>query len=86
MTTPDRLVSPHSQNDSEQTVRPLCLSDFVGQEALRQNLSVFIGAARQRGEAMDHVLFFGPPGLGKTLWRRLWRRNWGWVSAPRPAR
>lgn len=64
--TSDRIVSPENQADPEASVRPLKLSEFVGQEALRQNLAVFVAAARQRGEALDHVLFFGPPGLGKT--------------------
>lgn len=64
--TSDRIVSPDNQADPEASVRPLKLSEFVGQEALRQNLAVFVAAARQRGEALDHVLFFGPPGLGKT--------------------
>ncbi len=62
----ERLVSPIEQNEPEQGVRPLRLADFTGQQALKQNLSVFIEAARQRAEALDHVLLFGPPGLGKT--------------------
>lgn len=64
--TQDRILSPQDQADPEASVRPLKLDEFVGQEALRQNLSVFVSAAKQRGEALDHVLFFGPPGLGKT--------------------
>jgi Holliday junction DNA helicase RuvB len=50
----------------EETLRPRRLQDFVGQTRLSTNLSVFINAARDRGEALDHTLFFGPPGLGKT--------------------
>ncbi len=50
----------------EETLRPQHLSDFVGQRRLITNLGVFIGAARDRGESLDHVLLFGPPGLGKT--------------------
>jgi Holliday junction DNA helicase RuvB len=50
----------------EKRLRPLALADFVGQPALREQLSIFLEAARRRGEAMDHVLFHGPPGLGKT--------------------
>ncbi|MFQ5480940.1 MAG: AAA family ATPase, partial [Thermodesulfobacteriota bacterium] len=50
----------------EATLRPRALSDFIGQEKLKNNLAVFIEAARARGEALDHVLFYGPPGLGKT--------------------
>lgn len=52
--------------DAEGSLRPLKLDDFIGQEPLRENLKVFIGAAKTRGDAMDHVLLFGPPGLGKT--------------------
>lgn len=50
----------------EESLRPRRLEEFVGQERLKSNLGVFIGAARARGEALDHVLLFGPPGLGKT--------------------
>ncbi|MBL4588637.1 MAG: AAA family ATPase, partial [Alphaproteobacteria bacterium] len=54
------------EKGEEQSVRPQKLDDFFGQDSLKENLSVFIEAAKSRGEAMDHVLFFGPPGLGKT--------------------
>lgn len=50
----------------ENPLRPLCLDEFIGQPALRENLKVYIQAAKSRGDAMDHVLLFGPPGLGKT--------------------
>ncbi|MGH1376878.1 MAG: Holliday junction branch migration DNA helicase RuvB [Alphaproteobacteria bacterium] len=50
----------------EGALRPLCLEEFIGQKDLRENLKVFINGARKREDAMDHVLFFGPPGLGKT--------------------
>jgi Holliday junction DNA helicase RuvB len=64
----ERLVDPETQPDDhpEKSLRPKMLKDFVGQAQVRENLQVFIDAARKRGEAMDHVLFFGPPGLGKT--------------------
>src|ERR1700690_4384664 len=64
----DRLVTPQlSEEDSlEASMRPKKLTDFVGQQQARENLSVFIAAARARKEALDHVLFSGPPGLGKT--------------------
>ena len=68
----DRLISGGSidideQSDfSDQSLRPRRLSDFIGQDQIRKNLEVFISAAVKRSEAMDHVLFHGPPGLGKT--------------------
>ncbi len=55
-----------SDNQAEGALRPLSLNEFIGQKDLRENLSIFIEASRARGDAMDHVLFFGPPGLGKT--------------------
>ena len=59
------------ENEGDQghdnSLRPLALEDFVGQAALRENLKVYIEAAKSRGDAMDHVLFFGPPGLGLSL-------------------
>ena len=61
------LQSPDRQpDDPDAALRPASLAEFVGQEAARENLRVFIDSAKARGEAMDHVLFFGPPGLGKT--------------------
>lgn len=63
----DPIHSPQRQpEDPDAALRPKSLCEFVGQAAARENLRVFIEAARGRGEAMDHVLFFGPPGLGKT--------------------
>lgn len=62
-------LSPQSLPDErplEQSLRPRRLSEFVGQEKLKQNLAVFLMAARQRGEPLDHLLLYGPPGLGKT--------------------
>ncbi|MCD8209752.1 MAG: Holliday junction branch migration DNA helicase RuvB [Coprobacillus sp.] len=55
-----------SEKEEEVTLRPLSLDDYVGQDALKKNLKVFIGAALHREEALDHILFYGPPGLGKT--------------------
>ena len=52
--------------DVEFSLRPKTLGDYIGQEKVKQNLSVYIEAAKQRGEALDHVLLYGPPGLGKT--------------------
>src|SRR5580658_8972550 len=63
------LVSSHLQPEEEQYeagLRPRRLADFTGQTKLKENLSIAIEAAKKRGEAMDHVLLYGPPGLGKT--------------------
>lgn len=62
----EREVQGFEEKSDEGSLRPLSLDEFVGQAALRENLRIFIEAARSRGDAMDHVLFFGPPGLGKT--------------------
>lgn len=61
-----RFLDPNIPDDMVSTIRPKVLSDFIGHDTLKQNLSVFVSAARNRGEAMDHVLLYGPPGLGKT--------------------
>ncbi|MEZ5529756.1 MAG: Holliday junction branch migration DNA helicase RuvB [Porticoccaceae bacterium] len=65
----DRLISPEAsvQEDRfDRAIRPLSLADYVGQQAVREQLEIFIGAAKKRGEPLDHTLVFGPPGLGKT--------------------
>lgn len=64
----ERDISPAKlvEDELEATLRPRLLDDFVGQDKLKENLKVFIQAAKARGEALDHVLFYGPPGLGKT--------------------
>lgn len=61
-----RFMDPNIPDELSSTIRPKTLSDFIGHDSLKQNLSVFVSAARNRGEAMDHVLLYGPPGLGKT--------------------
>lgn len=66
MNTKDRFLDASVPEDMGTNIRPKTLGDFIGHEALKNNLSVFISGARSRGEAMDHVLLYGPPGLGKT--------------------
>ena len=66
---PDRIIEPEQNDDDVQldrSLRPVRFEDFVGQDRIKENLRVFIEAAKGRGEALDHVLFCGPPGLGKT--------------------
>ena len=67
--SPNRLVNPQPQPEDrlDQTLRPKTLSDLIGQDRIKENLSILIEAARQRGESLDHVLFYGPPGLGKCI-------------------
>ncbi|GJM02219.1 MAG: Holliday junction ATP-dependent DNA helicase RuvB [Rhodomicrobium sp.] len=75
----DRLIdgAPKLTDEEERSIRPLVLDDFVGQEQARQNLKVFIEAAKGRGDALDHVLFAGPPGLGKTTLAQIVSRELG---------
>jgi len=63
--------------DTDRALRPQGLDEFIGQAEVRANLKVFIQAARQRGEAMDHTLFYGPPGLGKTTLAQIMSRELG---------
>ena len=65
----ERIVTPNEMledNNSELSLRPQKISEYIGQEKVKERLEIFIKAAQNRKEALDHVLLYGPPGLGKT--------------------
>jgi len=78
MSAAPRLISSEKRGeDADAALRPQTLDEFVGQSAVRANLKVFVEAAKGRGEALDHVLFVGPPGLGKTTLAQIMAREMG---------
>jgi len=75
---PDQTLRPEEQpQDADRALRPQVLDEFIGQKDARANLAVFIESAKRRGQAMDHTLFYGPPGLGKTTLAQIMSRELG---------
>ena len=66
----ERLINPELENSGEErlenSLRPKTLDEYIGQDKIKENMKVYIEAAKKRGEPLDHVLLYGPPGLGKT--------------------
>lgn len=80
----ERLVMSgfrEEEDDQESSLRPRTLREYVGQQAVKDSLNIYIQAARQRRDSLDHILLYGPPGLGKTTLAALWPARWARTSA-----
>ncbi len=85
MTTNNPILTPEKRGeDLDAALRPQTIDDFTGQAEARANLKIFIEAAKNRGEALDHVLFVGPPGLGKTTLAQIMAARLPARLSPRP--
>jgi hypothetical protein len=86
----DRLIAPAAvspvEEQIERALRPRTLAEYVGQAKAREQLEIFISAARNRSEALDHVLLFGPPGWARPRWRTSSRAKWASTCARPRAR
>ena len=76
-------VNP-GESKQEASLRPQHLEDYIGQQGVKENLKIFIQAAKLRNEPLDHVLFYGPPGLGKTTLAGISPMNWMWILRSPP--
>lgn len=70
----------------EGNLRPQSLDEYIGQQKTKDTLKIYIEAAKQRHDSLDHVLFYGPPGLGKTTLQGITPMNWAWISKSLPVR
>ena len=77
----DRIVTSNElkEDSFEKTIRPITLNDYIGQTEIKETLDVYIKAAKMREEALDHVLLYGPPGLGKTTLSYIMQMKWGLI-------
>ncbi len=74
--TEERMITAKETDTLDRALRPKLLRDYIGQAVVREQISIFIEAARGRQDALDHVLIFGPPGLAKPRSRILWQMKW----------